>query len=222
VPASKAQFAAEFMGDPQLDPERSTQGDVWIDGTYTDFRLHVGAFARKIEDYVTIAPTALAPRLPLSPPTVFQYVNGEATFYGLDGSVTVGLTEDVTATIIGSYLHGWDDTLDEPAIGVAPLLGSLALRYEEPGGRYFVEAIGTAVAEQDRVSTSRNEAATPGYEILDLKAGVGVGRGMTLRGGVLNVLDEFYWNHLNARNPFSSQPVPEPGRVAFVDVRVVF
>jgi iron complex outermembrane receptor protein len=45
---------------------------------------------------------------------------------------------------------------------------------------------------------------------------------VTLCGGVLNVFDEFYWNHLNARNPFTTQPVPEPGRVAFVDVSWAF
>ena len=222
VPASKAQFAAEFMGDPQLEPERSTQGDVWVDGRYSDFRVHLGAFARKMHDYITIAPTALTPRLPLSPPTVYQYVNGEATFYGVDGSASVGLTEEVTVTASGSYLYGRDDELDEPAIGVAPLRGSLGLRWEEPLGRFYLETIGTMVAEQDRVSTSRNEGSTPGYETVDLRGGVGLPNGVTLRAGVLNVLDESYWDHLNARNPFTGQPVPEPGRVLFVDLAWAF
>ncbi|MGE0159889.1 MAG: TonB-dependent receptor [Gemmatimonadales bacterium] len=222
VPASKAQFAAEFMGDPQLDPERSTQGDLWVDGRYTDLRLHLGAFARRVDDYVTIAPTSLPTRLPLSPPTVFQYVNGEATFYGVDGSLSLGVTDRVTVTTSGSYLYGQDETLDEPAIGVAPVTGSLGLRYEEGQGRFYIEGIGTAVARQDRVSASRNEAPTPGYQLLDVRGGIGVGNGVTLRAGVLNVFDEFYWNHLNARNPFTTQPVPEPGRVAFVDLSWAF
>jgi iron complex outermembrane receptor protein len=153
---------------------------------------------------------------------VFQYVNGEATFYGLDASTSVGITERVTAGVSGSYLWGRDDTLDEPVIGVAPLLASLSLRYEEPQGRFYVEAIGTAVSEQNRVSVSRNEAPTPGYELLDLRGGVGIMSGVTLRAGVLNVFDEFYWNHLNARNPFTTQPIPEPGRVAFVDLSWAF
>ena len=32
IPSSKAQFAAEFLGDPQLKPERSNQGDISLDG----------------------------------------------------------------------------------------------------------------------------------------------------------------------------------------------
>jgi len=227
IPATKAQFAAEFMGDPQLKPERSTQGDVWVDGRYSDFLVHLGAFYRKVADYITIVErTDLTNQLPLSvPPKVFQYVNGDATFYGLDASATVGLTDEVTVTTTGAYLYGQDDSLDEPAIGVAPLRGTLALRYEDPDGRFYGEAMGVAVAKQDRVATTRNEGVTPGYQTLDLRAGVGLARGLTLRGGVLNVFDKYYYDHLNARNPFALPdrlPVPEPGRVFFMDVSMAF
>ncbi|HSH76216.1 MAG TPA: TonB-dependent receptor, partial [Longimicrobiales bacterium] len=222
VPASKAQFAAEFMGDPQLEPERSTQGDVWIDGRYSNVQLHFGAFARNIQDYVTIAPTTLPTRLPLSPPTVFQYVNGEATFYGVDASAVFGLGELLTASVTGSYLYGRDDELDEPAIGVAPLKGSLGLRYEEPLGRFYLEATGNAIGKQTEVSVSRNEGESDGYQTVDLRAGYGLPNGVTIRGGVLNLLDEEYHDHLNARNPFTGAPVPEPGRVLFIDVAWAF
>jgi iron complex outermembrane receptor protein len=227
IPSSKAQFAAEFMGDPQLKPERSTQGDLWVDGHYTDFLIHFGAFYRKVKDYITITQrTDLTNQLPLSvPPLVFQYINGDATFYGVDASATVGITREVTATATGAYLRGQDDTLDEPAIGVAPLKGSLALRYEDPDGRFYSEAMGTAVAKQDRVATSRNEGVTPGYQTVDVRAGVGLTNGITIRGGVLNVFDKYYYDHLNARNPFALPdrlPVPEPGRIFFLDLAVAF
>jgi len=45
--------------------------------------------------------------------------------------------------------------------------------------------------------------------------------GVTLRAGVLNVFDEFYWSLLNARK-LTTQPIPELGRVAFVDVSWAF
>jgi iron complex outermembrane receptor protein len=227
IPATKAQFAAEFMGDPQLDPERSTQGDAWVDGRYENFLLHFGTFYRKVKDYITIVErTDLTNQLPLSvPPKVFQYINGDATFYGVDASATVGVTDEITTTVTGSYLRGQDDTLDEPAIGVAPLKGTLALRYEDPDGRFYTEAMGTAVGKQDRVAVSRNEGATPGYQTVDLRAGVGLSNGLTFRGGVLNVFDKYYYDHLNARNPFALPdrlPVPEPGRVFFLDVAMAF
>ena len=227
IPATKAQFAAEFMGDPQLKPERSTQGDIWADGRYENVSVHFGAFYRKMQDYITILErTDLTNQLPLSvPPRVYQYINGDATFYGVDASIAVGITNEVTVHTTGSYLYGQDDELDEPAIGVSPLQGSLGVRYEELMGRFYVEATGNAVGSQERVASTRNEASTPGYQTADLRAGVGLANGITLRGGVLNVFDKDYYDHLNARNPFALPdrlPVPEPGRVLFVDVAVAF
>jgi iron complex outermembrane recepter protein len=210
------------MGDPQLKPEASTQGDIWLDGRYPNVQVHFGAFARRVSDYITIEPTALPTRLPLSPPTVYQYINGDATFYGLEGSTSVGLGPLFTASMNGSYLYGQDTKLDDPAIGVTPLSGSLSLRYEEPQGRFYLEALGNAVAKQSRVSTKRNEGVTPGHKTADVRGGFGFANGVTLRGGVLNVFDAYYWDHLNARNPFTGMPVPEPGRVFFVNLAWAF
>ena len=218
IPASKAQMPAEFMGNPDLEPERSTQGDLWLDGRFEDFALHVGAFARKISDYITIEGTSLPKRLPLSPQTVFRYVNGDASFYGLDASLTAALSELFTLDLRSSYLHGQDNLLNEPVIGVAPMRGSLGLRFEEALGRFYLEGVINGVSEQTRVSTSRGELPTDGYWTGDIRAGFGLANGVTLRGGILNVWDQQYHNHLNAKNPFTGVPVPEPGRVIFIDV----
>jgi outer membrane receptor protein involved in Fe transport len=80
-------------------------------------------------------------------------------------------------------------------------------------------------AEQDRVATLRNEGVTPGYQTVDVRAGVGLPNGITIRGGVLNVFDEYYYNHLSARNPFALPdrlPAPEPGRIFFADLALAF
>lgn len=79
------------------------------------------------------------------------------------------------------------------------------------------EGVVKGTGEQDRVSTSRGELITDGYVTADLRAGFGLPNGVTLRGGVLNIADEDYHNHLNAKNPFTGFPVPEPGRVFFID-----
>ena len=218
VPASKAQMAAEFMGNPQLAPERSWQGDVWVDGSFERFAVHVGAFARKIDDYITIEATGLTKLLPLSPNTVFQYVNGEATFRGVDASVTAAVTEGLTFDAGVTYLRGQDTELAEPALGVAPFKTSFGLRYEEPLGRFYVEGSVNLVAEQKRNALTRGETETTGYGTGDVRAGYGLPNGVTIRAGILNVWDENYVDHLNAKNPFTGIQIAEPGRVLFVDV----
>ncbi len=218
IPASKAQMSAEFMGNPHLAPERSLQGDLWIDGRFERLTVHFGAFGRKMFDYITIEATDLPKRLPLSPNTVFRYVNGEATFRGLETSLTVALSDAWTADGGVAYLHGRDDAVDEPAIGVSPLRASLGLRYEDPTGRFYTEGRAHIVGAQDQVASSRGELATPSYRTADVRAGYGLMNGVTLRGGVLNIWDEHYADHLNAKNPFTGIPVPEPGRMFFIDV----
>jgi iron complex outermembrane receptor protein len=227
IPASKAQTSAEFQGNPFLDPERSTQADLWIEGMGTTWRIRLSGFARRIDDYITLAATDLNPLLPLSPPTVFRYVNGEATFYGAEAGGSVTPLPRVTLRASGSYLWGRDDAFDEPAFGVAPAAGEVALRWSPVLGlpsvrNAFLESTVRFVAEQDRVATTRGESPTDGYTLVGLGGGVRVLNRVQLQLGVENLFDVAYTNHLNATNPFRNDRVPEPGRVVSFDVTVAF
>lgn len=232
LPTTKAQTAAEFMGNPGLNPERSTQGDLWLEGRFERAAFQLNAFARKITDYITIELTDEDKRLPLPifPETVYRYVNGDATFFGGEMSLSYALSEALTAGIGGSYLWGeetvFPDTAgaeqEEPAFGVSPISGRASLRYEEPAGRYFVEGNATLVGEQDRVALTRGEAPSESYATFDLRAGIAPIPGVNLRFGVQNLFDEEYVNHLNSRNPYNGMPIPEPGRVIYVDLSYGF
>ena len=90
-----------------------------------------------------------------------------------------------------------------------PALGAPARRLL-PGGRCSPRS-----RRQDRVATTRGEIPTAGYTACDVQGGVAVCEGALLRVGVNNVFDRQYVNHLNARNPFTGTPIPEPGRVVF-------
>ena len=222
LPASKAQTSAEFVGTPTLDPERSTQADLWIEAEYTRWTLSLNTFARRLDNYITLESTDLPKRLPLSPPTVFRYVNGRATFYGGEATAAYRLLPPLTARVTGSTLWGQDETVDEPALGVPPLRSSLSLRYEPIDGRFFAQSTLHLVDAQTRVASTRGETPTDGYTTIDVKGGVDITNDVSLQLGVTNLLDAMYVNHLNAKNPFSGQPLPEPGRVVFADLTVVF
>ena len=222
IPASKAQTSAEFVGTPGLDPERSTQADLWLQATYPRFTLSVNGFARRIHDYITIEPTDLPKRLPLSPPTVFRYINGEAVFWGAEATAAYALVPPLTLALGASYLWGEDETLDEPVLGISPPRGTARLRYQPLEQSFFVEGTLHTVAEQDRVAISRGEIPTGGYTTLNVQGGIGLPRGAMLRIGVTNLTDEQYVNHLNAKNPFTGIQIPEPGRVFFARLSYAF
>ncbi|WP_457654250.1 TonB-dependent receptor domain-containing protein [Rhodocaloribacter sp.] len=222
IPASKAQTSAEFIGNPTLKPERSTQVDLWLEGAYPRVHLNLNAFARRMDDYITLEPTDVPPLLPLSPPTVFRYVNGEATFFGFEASASFALAEPLSLGLGGSYLWGKDETLDEPALGVSPPSVHASLRYDAPGGRFFAEGTTHLVARQTRTAVTRGERPTDGYVTSDVRVGVSLARNVSVLFGVNNLFDALYVNHLNAANPFTGARLPEPGRVLFANVRLAF
>ena len=184
--------------------------------------LNLNAFARRMDDYITLTPTDVPPLLPLSPPTVFRYVNGEATFFGFEASASFALTEQLSLGLGGSYLRGKDETLDEPALGVTPPSVNASLRYDAPGGRFFAEGTTHLVARQTRVAVTRGEQPTDGYVTADVRVGLSLVRNVSVLFGVNNLFDEMYVNHLNAANPFTGVRLPEPGRVLFANVRLAF
>lgn len=225
-PANKAQTSAEFIGNPRLEPERSWQADLEVQARYDRVSVKVSGFARHLSNYITLeeAPN-VEPMLPLPifADGPFRYANGAATFYGGETSASVAVSPSLTAHVSGSYLWGKNLETDRPALGVAPLRGDLGLRWEPQGGRVYVEGTLTATARQDRVADKRlGEQSTNGFLTLDLQGGVDIGRGISLDGGVTNLTDTNYVNHLNAKNPYTGTPIPEPGRVLFLGATYAF
>lgn len=226
-PANKSQTSAEFLGTSTLEPERSTQADLWLEGTGERWSLSVNGFARHLDDYITFAPTDVQPILPLSPPTVFRYTNGTANFFGGEVSAAVSPAERVTLRASGSSLWGRDETLGEPAFGVAPMSATLGAQWRPtvtlpPVSGVTLEGAVDLVAAQDRVAGARGETSTDGYATVDLRAGADLLGRLRLDVSVENLLDAAYVNHLNAKNPFSGAPLPEPGRVVSTTLRVQF
>ncbi|MBT3268409.1 TonB-dependent receptor [Candidatus Poribacteria bacterium] len=220
VPATRAQMSAEFMGNPTLAPERGTQADLWLEGGVGKVSVSASVFARRIDNYITLEATALTARMATSPDTVYRYVNGGARFIGGEAVASAPVARHLVVRATLAYLWGEDTALDEPALGVSPPQATVVARYTRD--RFAIEAIARAAASQDRVSVTRGEAATERHVVTDLLGEARLGPGLVVRGGALNVGDATYVNHLNARNPFTKEPVPEPGRVVFTEVAFAF
>jgi iron complex outermembrane receptor protein len=224
-PANKAQTSAEFIGNPRLDPERSWQADLELEGRYDRIAVKASGFARRIANYITLEDASdVEPMLPLPifAEGPFRYTNGTASFYGGEMSASVALLPSLTARLSGSYLWGKNLETGQPVLGIAPPRGDLGLRWEPHEGRFYVESTLHAAAEQDRVATVLGETPTEGYVTLDLQGGVELGRGVSLDAGVTNLTDTDYVNHLNATNPYAGTPIPEPGRVFTTTLTVRF
>lgn len=221
-PASKFQTAAEFLGDPELRPEAASQLDVALGRTTARASLEVSLYYRRVEDYITVQPDPTLPRrLPLSPPTVYRYVNGKADFYGGEAQLAHRPVSWLNWRASLEWIHGEDKAFHEPAFGMPPPTARLDLRFL-PGSRWWIDLGGIAVQRQDRIATARLEKTTPGYAVFNLGAGTSLGERWRLKAGVENVGDRRYATHLNSLNPFTGERIPEPGRSVYAGVEMKF
>lgn len=217
-PSTKFQLASEFMGNPTLDPEEATELNAGFDLVRGSSRLQVDAFFRQIDDYITVSPDPSLPRrLPLSPPVVFGYINGDrATYYGGEARIDHSVLADRSMNIdwYGSLSYVWaeDEALDEPVLGIAPLTARIGVRLHAFDRRLTVDLGARIVDRQDRVATSRFEQETPGYTVYDLAAAWRAGERFAFQLAAANLTDHAYADHLNAPNPFNRMRVLEIGR----------
>jgi len=223
-PSTRFQVAAELLGNPALAPEASHELDLGSEVTLASTDrgsalLSVDLFYRRIEDYITVLPDPTVPRrLPLSPPLVYRYVNGDGARF-LGGEVSLRATRELggSGATLGwhaaaGYVRGQDETFDEPAFGVPPLSVRTGLRWAAPAERGWVDGTVRWVDDQNRVATSRLEQPSDGYTTVDLWAGWRLADGFSLRAGVENLFDAAYADHLSSLDPFAGTRVLEPGR----------
>jgi len=221
-PSSKAQMSAEFMGNPNLNPERSNQVDLWIESNYERLSLNFNLFARKVNDYITLQATDFPKKLPLSPPTVFQYVNGEADFWGFEAGGVFQIVPSLSLQLNAAYLWGENTMLNEPILGITPFKFDAGLKYQSPDNLFYIEGVVRSVSSQNRVAVTLGETPTESYVTADIKSSITLMEQFQLSVGILNLTDVNYANHLNAKNPFTGKRVPEPGRVFYTSISFLF
>ena len=223
-PATKFQIAAEFMGNPALNPEESLEFNVGGSLTREKTRLDLDVFHRMIDNYITVqADPSLRKRLPLSPPTVFRYINGsQARFHGAELTLEQVFSPVVRIRGFLSYVWGVDEFFGEPILGLPPFQGHAALELSSPDRRFRVDLAVTMVDSQTRVASRRFEQLTEGYSVVDLRGRASLTSGWTLKAGIENVGDRFYSDHLNSPNPFTRRRIPEMGRNFYAGLEYEF
>lgn len=220
-PATKFQIPAEFVGDPNLEEEVSHEVNAGVVGSWGSLVLRTDLFYRQIDDYITVAADpALPKKLPLSPNTVYRYVNGdEARFWGGELRLDQRVSPRFSWRVQLDSTRATDEAFDEPVLGITPLRATAAARWSTSGSKLWGELEAVVLDDQERVASSRFEQTTPGTELLNLALGAAVGAGVEVTVFGRNLTDEDYAYHLNAPVPFTGQRVREIGRSVGVTVR---
>ncbi len=198
-------------------PERTTQLDAGTLWRFNSWSGSLSGFYGKVRDYILIrwSPTPALTR------------NVDATTMGAEADIAYTFVRNFKADAALAYVHANNDTDHKPLAQQPPLEGRLGLTYDNHA--YTFGALARLVGAQDRVDIgSGNIVAngmdigpTPGFSIFSLNGGYRLKRALLITGGVDNLLNKAYAEHLSKGGALvlgfvQMTRINEPGRTFWV------
>ncbi len=211
--------------------ERTTQLDLgWMKQTGT-VQTSVSVFYGKVQDFILIQSNVIKPAgMGTRAATVSR--NVEATTWG--GEVGVGTKVGGFLKVDASlaYTHGQNDTDGRALAQIPPLEARLGLGYEAES--WSTGLLVRGVERQDRFAVNQGNivgqdiGATAGFAIVSLNAGWKPAKGWLLTGGVDNLFNRTYAEHISRSTSaipgylVQSVRVNEPGRTFWLKASLTF
>jgi iron complex outermembrane receptor protein len=192
-----------YVGNPNLKPEvahtLSASGD-WHDAAQKEWAVKATVYVTDVQDYVDAQRCNFGQcggAANLSATTGFvnlQYVNQAARLYGLDlsGSLQLGASADLgsfTGRGVLSLVRGTNESTGDNLYNTMPENAKLAI--EQRVGNWTNTAEVQLVGAKTQVSHVRNEVATAGYGLLNVRSSY-EWKQLRLDVGVENLLNRFY------------------------------
>lgn len=205
-------FGYATIPNPELDAESSKGVEVGVRASLGKLFLSVAAFNNSYEDFIESAFGGVQNGISL-----FQDRNiGSVKIRGAELSSNLYLSDRWQARASLAYIKGDNESADTPLDSVDPITAVFGLRYDSRQRNWGGEAIVTAVAEKDRVS-SPSFVTADSYSTTDLIAFYSFSDAATLRLGAFNLFDEEYarWTSLSGMdvsNTAAIERANQPGR----------
>jgi outer membrane receptor protein involved in Fe transport len=196
-----------YRGNPELRTETSRNLEASLGYAGGALSAEVTAYRNDLAHLIT---PVLAAGDSVAGRPVREYTNlRRARLAGFHGSAALRLPAALSLRGDAGYTRGEDRASGAALAQIPPFEGGLALRSEPARGVEWIEIEGRGAARQGRIAASAGEVATPGYGVLNLRAGFEIGRSQVVA-GIDNLLDHAYRGHLD---PVALQ---RPGRNLYV------
>jgi iron complex outermembrane receptor protein len=192
----------DYIGNPYLKPEVNNQFDFSVSKYFSNFSIGGNVFYSLMENYITSRLNSYFMRGvssggcssgPIRAPKQFWNVN--AYQYGFEAFVKYNIIKALQFSSDIAYTVAENTTFREPLAQIAPMTVHVGLKWEK--SNYWLDLRTRIVSKQDRFSKTYDETETPGYSILDFRAGIKLFNSLTIGGAALNIFDKAYYNHLN-------------------------
>lgn len=210
-----------YVGDLTLDPEVAWIAEAGVDWKGDRFFARPTVFYRRVNDFIQGVPVDATPGVIDSPiemvaamngdPTPLRFANVDAELYGFDMDFGVRINAAWRLDGVASWVRGKRRDIDDDLYRIAPPNMTLAATYEQE--RWSVTAEGRFVADQNKVSLTNDEATTGGYAVFGISGRWRLRDGIELMGGVENLFDKRFEEHLAGYNRVMNSDVPVGARL---------
>lgn len=214
--------AQPVTGASDLDAARSAQADLWVNGEAGRWTVQARGYVRHVQDAVVLR---AAPSDPVLPPEVppFRWANETVRYAGAEARLVYRLRGELAQVRgWGSYVWGTNRDAGAAAYRVPAPAAEAGLYLRAPAGLIELALVARGALRQARVAERLGERPTDGYATADLRTTIRLPRRAALSLGVENVFDVAYAVHASAVQPLTGVRIPEPGRAAYVRLRLAY
>ena len=198
---------AFYDGNPELKPEDSYQAQLSLQSQQNNWGFKSDVYVNQLHNHImgVIIKNSGGKK-------VKDYENiTSAIMWGAEFRGWWKFVPDLKLYSNSSYTYGENLTLNEPLPLIPPLHGIVGLQYNKP--KYNIDFNMHYATKQDRIAKKTTlEDITHGYTVYNVSASYKIYSGIRLIGGVDNIFDRYYHNHL------SFGDLPNPGRNVYLTI----
>ncbi|NOX46138.1 MAG: TonB-dependent receptor [Chlorobi bacterium] len=229
----------DYLGNPRLKPETNNQTDLtlkYANDKTGAFQFNV--FYALVNDFIIGKRLPPAEQRPSSKGVVGvkQFVNGgNARFSGFElgwssqekhklgiqvlASYTYATIDEIQKHVYETGLPIRDETILNDALPeIPPFESTIGVFYPFFKGKLKPELSVRMVAAQNHVSDAFYENTAPGFTIANFMLRYDYNKNFMVSGGVNNIFDKAYYEHLNRNVVGSKLSLYEPGRVFYLNL----
>jgi hemoglobin/transferrin/lactoferrin receptor protein len=216
------------IGDPELEPEEGYTADAGLRIWKSGFHFRVNGFVNRFTNMIVKKPDEYVYTYSTGPqagnqdtlPALKNSNVDQALLYGFDMKMDYQLTNHLVLHGSASFVRGRDTKNGQNLPLIPPLNGWAGIKYHFPE-HLTVDVYSKHYAQQEK--TAKGEEVTPGYSVYNLSVytpnfNLRFAK-LKLTGGVENIFDRAYRNHLSTNRGTLRM---EPGRNFFVKARLQF
>lgn len=211
-------------GDPDLGAEKGIQIDMAANFERKNYLVRLSPYFNYYSNYIYLKPTVQFSPLP-DGGQIYAYTQSEAIYSGFEFLAEWHPVKMLHLQGSADYVRTYNPETDLPLPFIPPFETKLEAEADlaEKWWIFLKPHIGLNynwVAAQERVD--RNEATTPGYHLLSLKAGTKTllfKNELTLTAKINNLTDTRYFKHISRYRILN---LPEQGRNFMVSLYYVF